>query len=350
MNKLFSTQYGSKLFGTSTPTSDTDIKHIVLPSMDSLLLGNKVVNVVKKTNTAKNTRNEVDDIDEEFIPIQIFANDFLNGQTYAIELAFAIDSKHAGQEFPYRIGSPGEFGDFDPGVAFVKFTKELRTKFLTSNIKAMMGYVVNQANLYSFKGERLNATKAFDQLLDHYIDSGDLKLGDVFRDDEHFAQRVEKIRRENIKYFNLTEYDIGTGIMKPCFTLLEKTLPFTNTLEQTSKVVKTLINKYGARAEAASADNVDWKATMHAVRIVDTGLKILAGEKLVFPYDPVYVARLLAIKRGELPLEPIKEELATKLDRLKDLEKATSLPALTPALRVEFDSWLLGWLKRFYQS
>ena len=52
MQKLFSTLYGSRLYGTQTPTSDLDLKHIVLPPLDRLLLGRGVENKVKKTNTA----------------------------------------------------------------------------------------------------------------------------------------------------------------------------------------------------------------------------------------------------------------------------------------------------------
>lgn len=100
-SKLFSVMFGSRLYGTQTPTSDVDWKHIVLPSLDHLLLGRGVDNKVKKTNNVKNVRNGADDVDEEFIPIQVFAKHFMEGQTYAIELAFAIEGNHASQQLWY---------------------------------------------------------------------------------------------------------------------------------------------------------------------------------------------------------------------------------------------------------
>lgn len=91
MTTLFKTRYGSWLYGTNTPTSDLDYKHIVLPYLDDLLVGKRVKNEVEKTNTEKNTRNSAEDVDNEYIPLQVFAHDFLGGQTYALELAFAVD-------------------------------------------------------------------------------------------------------------------------------------------------------------------------------------------------------------------------------------------------------------------
>lgn len=366
MNKLFSCLYGSGLYGTRTPTSDRDIKHIVLPALGHLLLGKKVENKVKKTNKLENTRNGADDVDEEFIPVQVFARDFFMGQTYAIELAFAIDSHEAEQTFYYDHLSNDE-------VIFTRFVHELRTKFLTSNIKAMMGYVVNQASLYSFKGERLNAVRDVLAMLDRSLhpyqtDEQHVKLSEVsinphysaFSDehaslkptlshaDEMISIGFNELLKKHPKYFRYELYDIGNGEMRPCFKLLEKTLPWTSTVHHTLGVVSALKAKYGDRAAAATEHNVDWKATMHAVRIVDEGLRLLKDHKLEFPLPKDEVARLLAMKRGELPIEPIKEELSLKLDQLKELEKSTTLPSITPELTTKFEEWLEAWMFSFY--
>jgi hypothetical protein len=378
MFKLFSTAYGSKLYGTQTPTSDTDIKHIVLPALDTLLLGRKVENKVKQTNKEANTKNGVDDIDEEFIPIQIFARHFIEGQTYAIELAFALEGTHAGQTVYDPRGkvikcniSNSELNPiyeekvmiidemWNDRVALAKpyiitFIQELREKFLTSNIKAMMGYVVNQASLYSFKGERLNATRELISIVSSLkqtnptLDEEKATLFNCYTGSSEFSLAADQLAEKYPKYFRKDQYDVGAGQMKPCFVILEKTLPFTNSIEQTLKVLNSLKNKYGSRVDQASETNVDWKATMHAIRIVDEGLHLLAERKLKFPLDKEYVEHLLAVKRGELPLDPIKEELAEKLELLKELEMNTTLPACTPELMKELDAWISGWMRKFY--
>jgi hypothetical protein len=367
MNKLFSCLYGSKLYGTSTPTSDIDWKHIVLPELNDLLLCKKIENKVKKTNVEKNVRNSADDVDEEFIPLQVFARHFVEGQTYAIELAFAIDGHHALQtvyDHPRGIVSivdgkqklhiNGDPAHWLSTPYFVDFVQELRTKFLTSNIKTMMGYVVNQASLYSFKGERLNATCELIEIMNtvsmNYNSEQyeDFTLNNAWNSHVKFQEDIEDLAIKYPKYFRKDVYDVGGGVMKLCFVILEKTLPFTNSLSQTFKVLHALKSKYGSRVDQASESNVDWKATMHALRIVDEGIELLSTKKIALPFNQEYVDRLLSIKRGELPLDPIKEELSSKLDQLKDLEKATDLPTCNAEFLKEFDIWLTGWLRKFY--
>ena len=351
MQKLFSCQYGSRLYGTQTPTSDLDLKHVYLPALNDLLVGKQLVNKVKKTNDAKNVRNGADDVDEEFLPVQVFARDFMMGQTYALELAFAVDGTHAGQRLycysemmndeDYRWFQATGDVKFLP---FYQFVRELREKFLTSNIKALMGYAVNQASLYSFKGERLNAAREVLAVLKELALVNDTERLGTHGEDSRWISLAVKYP----KYFKKTEYDIGDGQMRPCFMLLEKTLPFTNDLRMSVSVVNNLVKKYGSRADAASADNVDWKATMHALRVVDEGLQLLKNQRMQFPFEPDYVAKLLAVKRGEVDLDVVKAELDEKLTELKTLEQTTSLQQHTQEMTKEFEQWLAQWMRRFY--
>jgi hypothetical protein len=323
---LFSCLYGSHLFGTHTAQSDRDEKHIVLPALDSLLIGIALRTRVEKTNTLANTRNTKEDVDQEFIPLQVFARDFVDGQTYALELAFALDGTHAEQQAE---------------AEFRVFCSELRTRSLTGNVRAIMGYAVNQANLYSFKGERLNALRAMMDALTHArrTHAGSSTLADVADDAAFFA-----LATAYPKYFRRETYDIGGGRMRECFSLLEKTLPFTNTLDHTDEVLATLEKKYGARAKEASAANVDWKAFMHALRIVDQGIELLRTRALTFPRPPEQVAQYLRVRRGEIAIETLREELSEKIETLKTLEGET-----TPPPRAEFEAWLAQWMRRFYK-
>jgi hypothetical protein len=327
---LFSCLYGSHLFATSTPNSDRDEKHIVLPTLDSLLIGRAPKTVVTKTNTQENTRNTKDDVDIETIPVQVFARDFTEGQTYALELAFAVDGAHAQQS-----ATP----------EFKTFCSELRTQFLSANLRAMMGYAVNQANLYSFKGERLNALRAAQQaLIAARRDQPEAeRLGDV-ADHPAFGEAANAFP----KYFRRSEYDIGGARLRGCFVLLEKTLPYSITITQADNVLTTLENKYGARAEEASVANIDWKAFMHALHIVDEGIELLRTHKITLPHPPEAAARLLQVRRGEIAIETLRETLHAKLDTLKELEARSTLPTMVAARKAEFERWLAAWMRRFY--
>lgn len=364
MKKLFTLNTGSKMYGTDHPESDTDIKHIVLPDLDDLLMGKRVVTIEKKTNSKANTKNTKDDVDEKFVPIQEFAKQFLIGDTEAMETAFAIEGNHCGQTFYTEHGSHISFDEAnDPDTEqtcsqypwlFIEFVRELRTKFLTSQIKSMVSYLINQSQLYSLKGDRLNAAKAVLAALTHcgllttqqVRSLKDVRLS-VFAeatDIDPFGSALQ----DYPEYFVKTEYDIGQDRKAPCFKILGRTLPFTNSLEKSLEVVNSLIKSYGSRAERASEEGKDWKAYMHAMRIVDEGLMLLREGRLEFPLEKGHVERLWQIRRGEVDYEAIKQEFEFKVDLLSDLEKTTHLPPMTQELKDEFDPWMKKWLRRFY--
>src|SRR5664279_214291 len=92
---LYQVTYGSKLYGTSTPTSDTDLKSVYLPAIDDLLLGKKLV--ATKTRVDEHgvkvpDKDSMPDrgVENEYIPFQTFVRDFVRGQTYAVEIAWAV--------------------------------------------------------------------------------------------------------------------------------------------------------------------------------------------------------------------------------------------------------------------
>jgi hypothetical protein len=332
--KVFSTPFGSKLYGTNTPTSDTDIKHIVLPTYKDLLLNKKLVNIVKKTNHQECVRNSEEDIDEEFIPIQIFARDFLKGQTYALEIAFA-----------YFSNPPDVYDNY----SFYNFMYELHQKFLTSNINAMVGYVTNQANIYSNKGERLNLIREFTTMIkeDSY-----LTLGLSY---ERFKEKFEAFKEKYPKYFEVTSYNIngnyGVPVFRDCIKIFGKVYAFDTEIPHLIGLLKKVEDTYGKRAESASIDNVDWKAMMHAIRISDEAIWLMDNniQNIQFPYQPEYVKELLSIKHGERSIEDVRSMLDDKLELLRSLEKTSNLPSLTPELETKFEEWLFEKLVEFYQ-
>lgn len=352
MNLLFSCYGGSRLYGTNTPTSDIDIKHIFLPELSELLIANQINIINKKTNNKRNVKNNTDDVDEDFIPLQRFAKDFFNGQTYALELAWAIDNIHANQKVYHDdkeavfVNNSWKSNEETPLI--ITFIKELRDKFLTSNINSMIGYAVNQVNLYSFKGERLNTINdTFDLLKQLNLDKNnkDKKLFDIFKST---STEWKSLQEKYPKYFKHTTYNVGKDNYKDCFVLLGKTLPFTNTLEKTIEIVSSLQSKYGARSLSATKDNVDWKALAHAVRITKEGIDLLQNHNLTFPLDKNFVNYFLSIKNGNENIDAVKDELYKDLDYLKTIEIETKLPKQNSDSIKEFLVWLSDWMFKFY--
>lgn len=338
---LYTTQFGSRLFGTSTPQSDLDLKHIELPDIGHLLLGRSVSNRVATTNAEG--KNGPEDIDVEHVPLQRFARDFYEGQTYALEIAFSIDGSHAGQT---HYGPDGQPGPMDPSSMFCQFVDELKTHFLTSNIRAMMGYVVTQASLYSQKGERLNAANAVKAALST-VDPG-ITVEEAMSQ-EAFAAQIHQAAADHPKYVQVTRYDNGgKGSMAPCLSVLHKIIPYKVPVSSGLTTIQGSIKRFGQRAAAASADNVDWKATMHALRIVNEGVDLMRDGRITLPHPPARAARLLATRRGEIPLAEVTEEIEAKLDALKTLETQAQRPPISDELTARFDDWLQNWMRRFY--
>ncbi len=330
---VFKTLFGSKLYGTSTPESDIDWKEVYLPSLGNMLIGKHIQNIVN--NTKKSTekrRNSADDIDYEYIPVQQFAIDFINGQTYALELAFSAlsESNHAQQE---------HHTDW-----FKDFVSELSAKFLTNNIKKMTGYALNQAQIYGIKGTRLSTLLKFsDYIKEGYVNGS-------FVPTDKLDVLVDWVEANTDKYLRNTTYK-NHDMDFPCIELLGKIYPlgiYVN--EAMTRCVKQQ-SKYGVRAQdAADAKGMDWKATAHAVRIIGEAIELLETGKLLFPFSQDTIDHLLTIRSGVIPEQEVKNELTTLIDIMDDAKLATALPEYTDEMYKEFEDWLKAYMIKIYEK
>lgn len=340
---LYSTLFGSHLFGTARPDSDTDLKHIELPAIQGLLVGRRIANRVEKTNQAERVKNGKDDVDVEFVPLQVFARDFMLGQTYALEIAFSIDGSHAKQTHFDEGGSP-----LPPGAPslFKEFVAELKSEFLTCDIGKILGMAVNQANVYSAKGGRLAAAQSIVELFESAPPG--LRIRDALARPD-FAARAAQVEALHPDGFRRETTADGGGRLAESFLLLEeKTVHLTVELSRGLVVARALAQRYGKRAEEASKKAGDWKATMHAMRVLDEGIDLLTLGRIDLPTPAPRARRLLEIREGLHAMEPIRSELDAKIARVKELEGGSPLPRLTPELEARFDQWLQGWMMRFY--
>lgn len=326
---LFSTLFGSRLYGTNTPTSDVDIKEVVLPNIDDLLIGKGCKNKVFSTGSY-HSRNTKDDIDREEIPIQVFAKDFLGGQTYALELAFSILAyEHKADQKIYS-------------QDIVVFTQELVDNFLTSNVKAMTGYALNQAQIYGIKGNRLGSIrKLVEKLADEILM--------LPHDSKETLAILEPWVLDNSdQYIFMSTYENNNKV-HPAIAVFEKNYPLTMPIREAFDRLKRTMSKYGSRAtEAESAKGIDWKATSHAVRIVMQANELLENGKLTFPFDEKEKALILRIKAGKSTIQEVQFILEELLRKLEELKLTTSLQPNSPELSKKLEDWLKTWMRHFY--
>ena len=302
MQKLYTSVFGSYLYGTYTDKSDKDYKTVYLPALEDLVMGNSVKNIQQSTASSKN-RNSVDDIDHEYIPLQVFLSDFVAGQSYALEIAFSCISKeHTSKEVF--------------SVQFEALCWVLTDRYLTSNISALMGYINSQAIKYGVKGQRLEAAEQLYELLNG------------FNDFDKIANVKSAIDKLNNKYiFNTTYVDGSKENHAPCVSALEKIYPDTISVSEAKARTSALVKTYGHRAvKAKDMDGHDWKALSHAVRIGAEIIELLANNTLQLPLRKEDSDFIREIKEGKLSFETVHAKLAEQLDMIDELQKNCTLP------------------------
>ena len=130
-------KFGSHLYGTDTPESDTDYKGVFMPTKEQLLLG-KIPKSISFDSNPGHDKNGAEDIDCELYSLHYFLELACKGEMVAIDMLHApIDS---------LLEVTGTWIDIH----------EMRSEFYTTDMRAFVGYAKKQAAKYSLRGSRLN--------------------------------------------------------------------------------------------------------------------------------------------------------------------------------------------------
>jgi hypothetical protein len=340
---LFTILMGSRMYGTATETSDYDYKSVCLPALDDLLLNLKLVNNKEKPEGMKQTDKMVAGGSEtEFLPLQVFLNDFISGQTYALEMVFALAN---GDAVINPNQSPKD--QFNDGVFFEDMANTLITRFLTKNMKKMVGYAVSQSKLYGLKTERYTSMKQFAAMIKSYLDLQDSHNGIHTRD-------ITLLQAETLRANLLTiphvksiviedeQSEAGHNAVEVC----GKRFPLTNKLEYVFDRVNKMLETYGHRVQSNEGEGVDWKALSHAIRITEQVLELCTTKQLIFPRPNADY--LLAVKRGEVTLDEATAYLDGAFGKIDEAVANSELQEVTPELQAEFKKWTLTVLHELY--
>ena len=331
MKQLLKTQYGSHLYGTNTPTSDLDEKVVYLPDFDDVLLGRKLQTFKLRYDAegkpvADNAVMPDNGVETEYVPFQTFCRDFLNGQTYALEVAFAR----------YKDGDA--------------WLKELVDKFTTCNVSSMAGFAMKQTFDYVHRGVRLEKARGLLALIDHLQHNRGsfhhVPLDKELRLD-HTTDAGQKVLHFLASGAGLERgTTVNNGKMMETLLLNGRAYLETTTVAHLWGAVKKLVDSYGHRSQDAAEAEVDRKSLMHAVRVYEQALELLQSGRLEFPRPNP--AALLEVKTTKA-LEEVKAHLLLLEASLETvMETAKVLPEKTPKLQADFDDWLLGTLRKLY--
>ena len=297
MNTLVRIQFGSHLYGTSTPTSDQDWKAVHLPSAEDILLQriqDSIASGPKKKEEGQ--RNSPGDVDTESYALHRYLELLAQGQTVALDMLFA----------PEPLESSSLWARLQVNSH----------RLLTKKSAAFVGYCRTQANKYGIKGSRVAAAKAAMEFFKTTMEECGpaTKLTDVqvsmikaLVDDADEHTSIEEI--ETTKFFVCCNRKVAFG----------------TTVKQAAEVFGKIYANYGARAQLAQTnEGIDWKALSHAVRVATEALELLGTGRITFPLPNA--AEVLSIKLGSRPYAEVAERIEGLLAEVEAASSVSMLP------------------------
>jgi len=340
---MFVVEYGSKLYGTNTPTSDTDYKVVYLPDLSDVLLGKKMVSTKVRFDaegkklTDDNQPMPANGVECEFVPFQTFVREFVRGQTYAVECAYALLTQ----------------GPSAPDAASVReheLLVEMVDRFSNSSVYSMVSFAQKQTFDYVRRGERKAEAElvlaAFDTVLSVFDKNQSASAS-------KFEPRLDtpwngKTVLDHV--VSVTGLKVGQSVnnnkAQRTLELNGRSYLESTTVRHVRDQVQKTVGAYGDRTDAASKKGVDTKSLSHAVRVYQQSLELLATGKVSFPRPNA--AELLAVKQGVTPLEEVKKLLVELDDQVLKAQAESTVRPRTPELEAEAEQWLLGALRELY--
>lgn len=294
MRKIVSIRFGSHLYGTSTPSSDLDLKSVYVPCSRDILLGRVKGSIATKRPKAEGEKNYAGEIDEESYSLQRYLGLLAEGQTVATDVLFAPDWSMTETPAP----------EWREIVAN-------RSRLITNKSAAIVGYCKQQANKYGIKGSRVAAARKALALLNDGVD----RFGSVAKLRE-MAEWIEATVKDT-EHMAIVPVDQISGASLNHWEICGRKLSYSASIKNGRDVIANLVAEYGSRAlQAESQQRVDWKALSHAVRVANQATELLTTGFVTFPLPNA--AHILAIKRGDLPYQSVAEEIELGLTMIEE--------------------------------
>lgn len=299
MKTVMKGYFGSHLYGTSTPESDTDFKEIFVPHPKEILLGRAMNHTNLNTNNTS-TKNSHDDVDHELYSLKYFFGLAATGETVA------LDMLHTPANMVVKSDLPEVW----------KFIQDNRWRFYTTDMKAYLGYVRKQAAKYGVKGSRLAELRKVLEIIEPYPE---WKYDDRPKDKANNQRwKVAEVAHllPTSEFLEWTDFvDHKSGVQK-FYNVLGRKFQTTITIAEMKHSLTKLWNEYGERARKAEAnEGVDWKALSHALRGGLQLQEIYTTGDLVYPLkDAEFIKK---VKAGGIPFKEVQERLESCVDEVE---------------------------------
>ena len=305
MRQIVKMVYGSHLFGTNVESSDRDFKSVCLPSAKDVLL-QRVKRVVHHGDSGEKNKPGQEDI--EFMSFQHYMKMLVEGQTVAVDMLCVPSEYHVG-------------GTLGPEWCAVSSNKD---RFLHSNVGVFTGFAFSQSRRYTVKAERLSAADAAHGFFEarSSLHGAQTKIGEVKMD---LMVLICEHPKEIMSLSTVTNPARAGRSAVEHFECCDRKVPMGATVKEAARIYRKVSDFYGKRARLAQQmGGQDWKALMHAVRIIREAEELLLEGEITFPRPEADV--LLQIRRGELPHAEVMSLIEEGLERVDDAKLITDLP------------------------
>ena len=291
VDKLVFMIFGSQLYGTNTPESDTDYKGVFMPSYREILLNKIPKSININTKKGGQTKNTSEDTDTEVYSLHYFIKLACEGQTVALDMLHAPENMI-----------------LETSEIWKEIVKN-RKLFYTKNLSAFVGYARRQASKYSLKGSRLDAAKKVIDVLNKHDNADKLKS---FWDELPVGEHCHML---GLNMNNVREYQV-------CGKIIQETV----TVEYARNMFQKFYDNYGARAKLAEKNQgIDFKAVSHALRAAYQTKQLLIEDTITFPLKEAEFLR--EVKSGKLDfIHVIQPELEFLMEEIEVLSKISTLP------------------------
>lgn len=292
LNLIMKTRFGSHLYGTDTPNSDTDYKGVYMATLEDVLLNkSKETQYFNTKSGGVDIKNSKNDIDFEVIELRKFIKDALAGQTYALDLLF----------------TPLDFTESYSEI-WAEVIKN-RSKLLSKHMEPYIGYCRQQAAKYGLKGSRLGDVMSIIE----YLNKLDSKM----------PLRDAMVDFKETDYIKIVDHEVrnqGVPKIEKWWEIVGKKFAMNTQIHYVIESETIFKNTYGARAvQAQENKGVDWKAVSHAFRCMYQLEEIADTGNLAFPLSKA--EKLKNIKAGNVSYNIIQDELPILMERATDKVK-----------------------------
>lgn len=220
--------HGSKLYGLDSPTSDTDIKLIHLPSKEDCLL----------MRPCRNQNVKTGDVESESWALQEWLKLAANGESIVLDMLHAPDDKVL---------------ESSPVWDSIRIQ---RKSFYTKQMRGSLGYARGMAAKYALRADRMDTVLKVIESLNVMVALGVGRLSQAWDD------------LPNLPHTRRFENPADRGVDKRMYEVAGKGLPATITPAYALDILIKVRDAYGERVKAArSMDSVDLKALSHSFRV-----------------------------------------------------------------------------------